>query len=208
MFTNTLPPSTLALLEKFKHQVFLTPFYLYGGTALSLYLGYRESEDLDFFTKESFNPLTLQSQLIPFGVLSNTELAENALNTNLNSVKLQFLHYPYSILEPPTDWNGIKISSILDIACTKIITVSMRGCKKDFIDVYFLLKQFTLPALIEAIKQKYIGIDYNTTHLLKALVYFTDADQQPMPRMHQEVSWEQIKVEITGKVKEIKYSSL
>jgi hypothetical protein len=161
---------------------------------------------LDFFSKDTFDPIALQSQLLPFGTLSNTEIAENTLNTNINSVKMQFLRYPYLILEPLTEWNGIKLSSILDIACTKIITVSMRGSKKDFIDVYFLLKQFTLPDLIEKITQKYHGIDYNTTHLLKSLVYFVDADQQPMPRMHQDVAWDHIKTEIIRQVKEIKYS--
>jgi hypothetical protein len=81
MYTNSLPPHTLSLLEKFQHQSFLPPFYLSGGTALSLYLGHRESEDLDFFTEYPFDPLLIQSKVVTIGELSGTEIAENTLNT-------------------------------------------------------------------------------------------------------------------------------
>jgi len=61
-----------------------------------------------------------------------------------------------------------------------------------------------LEKLFEKLKQKYRGADYNQPHILKSLVYFANADGQPMPRMHQEVSWEEIKQEIVRKVKVFK----
>ncbi len=89
-------------------------------------------------------------------------------------------------------------------ACDKLRTIGMRGSKKDFIDLYFLLKQPDLEKLFEKLKQKYRGADYNLTHILKSLVYFANADGQPMPRMHQQVGWEEIKQEIVRKVKGFK----
>jgi predicted nucleotidyltransferase component of viral defense system len=205
MLTNSLPIQTLTLLEKFQQQSFLSPFYLSGGTALSLYLGHRESEDLDFFTKNLFDPLLIQSKVVTLGELSGTEITENTLNTYVNGVKVQFLYYPYSLLEKFNEWNGIKISSILDIACTKILTVSMRGSKKDFIDVYYLLKQFSLTELLDSIRAKYRDIDYNVPHLLKSLTYFEDAELQPMPRIINAVTWDSIKADIEFKVKQLHF---
>ena len=58
--------------------------------------------------------------------------------------------------------------------------------------------------LFNKLKDKYPKTDYNETHILKSLVYFADADKQPEPRMHKEVSWEEIKKEIISKVKNLK----
>lgn len=181
----------------------MSSFYLSGGTALSLHLGHRESEDLDFFNQASFNPYKLEREIIRYGTLSQTELAEGTLNTFLNSVKLQFLEYPYPLLEPTINWKGIKLSSIIDIACTKLQTISMRGSKKDFVDLYFLLKEYSLADLIAATEKKYILSDYSQTHIIKSLVYFTDANEQPMPRMHTKADWTEIKNSLVKAVKSL-----
>jgi len=207
MHTETLPQLTDTLIKSFADQAFLQPFYLSGGTALALEIGHRESEDLDFFNSKDFDPLLLQKQLQEFGSLEDVEIADGTLNCFLNGVKLQFLKYPYPLLEKPIAWDGISISSIIDIACTKLMTVSMRGSKKDFIDVYFLTQQFTLDELIAKLHQKYAGTQYNLPHILKSLVYFANAEQQPMPRMHAQVSWEEVKKSLIEQVKNIKLVS-
>ena len=76
--------------------------------------------------------------------------------------------------------------------------------QKDFIDIYFLLKEYSLPTLFEKLTKKYLNINYNEPHILKSLVYFIDADLQPSPRMHTEISWEKIKEDIVSKVKDFK----
>ena len=65
-FVNTLPKKTSKLIKIFSDTTpdFLHNFYLSGGTALSLQLGHRESEDLDFFSQKSFNPELLQQALV------------------------------------------------------------------------------------------------------------------------------------------------
>ncbi len=195
LFTETLPHNTKKLLETFQDSKpgFLQKFYLSGGTALSLQLGHRESEDLDFFTQDNFRPEALQEALVKYGTLQQTELAKGTLNTFIQGVKLQFLEYPYPLIEPFKSWNNIQISSVADIACTKLQTIGMRGSKKDFIDIYFILQNYTLENLFALLKQKYLSIDYSQTHILKSLVYFDDADAQPMPRMHKQVTWEDVK---------------
>ena len=98
LHTDTLPEATAAVLEKIK-KIDLKSFYLSGGTALSLQLGHRESEDLDFFTKTSLDPLLLQQKLSQYGELKNIMIEEGTLNVFMDGVKLQFLYYPYNLLE-------------------------------------------------------------------------------------------------------------
>jgi hypothetical protein len=205
LFTHTLPQQTVQLVTQFqeKRPAFLSSFYLSGGTGLALQLGHRESEDLDFFSQESFSPQQIEQDLFAFGSLSQTELTEGTLNTYLQGVKLQFLEYPYTLLEPFTVWNGIQISSVLDIACTKLQTIGLRGSKKDFVDLYFLLEHYTLEDLLQATAKKYSQSDYSQTHIMKSLVYFVDAEDQPMPRMHKSVEWSEIKSKMIATVKSV-----
>ncbi|HVF69242.1 MAG TPA: nucleotidyl transferase AbiEii/AbiGii toxin family protein [Xanthomonadales bacterium] len=204
-YLKTVPKSTQAVLESLKKVSEIQTFYLSGGTALSLLLGHRESEDLDFFSKTEFQPQVLQQKLLQCGVLENVQIAEGTLNLYINKVKLQFLHYPYDLLEDLTQWKGIYLSSVTDIACTKLITISMRGSKKDFVDLYFILQKMSLEELFEKLEEKYHDVHYNYPHILKSLVYFEDANLQPMPRMHISVDWEQVKVFILQQVKKFTF---
>lgn len=205
IYSQTLPDQTKKMVEILQQDKpsFLDGFYLSGGTALSLQIGHRESEDLDFFSKENFDPSKLQSKFEKYGKLEDLELAKGTLNAYLNGVKFQFLEYPYPLLEDTFDWQGIKLSSVKDIACTKLQTIGMRGSKKDFIDLFFILKEFSLEELFDKLGQKYRDSDFSQTHILKSLVYFEDADNQPMPRMHKQVEWKEIKSEIVSKIKSL-----
>jgi len=204
VYTQALPKGTKIVLNKIKVLPDLKNFYLSGGTALSLQLGHRESEDLDFFARYNFNPELLQQKLLSINTLENVEMANGTLNVFLENVKLQFLHYPYTLLEELVPWNDILLSTVIDIACTKLITISMRGSKKDFVDLYVILKQYSLAQLLTKLDEKYSGINYSHPHILKSLVYFKDADNQPMPKMHIPLDWGEVKNAITAEVKDLK----
>lgn len=206
MYPKVLPQSTAQFLTSLSQNPKpVETFYLTGRTALSLHLGIRESEDLDFFSKSLFDPERLQRELSNFGILEDVNIDEGTLNCFISGVKLQFLHYPYKLLKIPTSWRKINISSVIDIACTKLLTISTRGDKKDFVDVYLLLKRYSLQELFEKMKEKYQGIDYSQTAILKSLVYFDDAQKQPMPKLHTALTWEEVKTGITEKVKSFKF---
>lgn len=202
--TDILPTTAETLIPKLAGLQSIKDFYLSGGTALALQLGHRESEDLDFFSEADFNPEILQNDLAQIGSLRDSAIAKGTLNTFINDVKLQFLHYPYRLLQELIPWNGIALSSIIDIACTKLITISVRGSKKDFIDLYVILDQYSLEELFKKLEEKYQNIDYNQAHILKSLVYFTDAEDQPMPKMHTQLDWSSVKQKIITTVKAFK----
>lgn len=205
-YPQALPQDTAELIDQLKwiKPPFLKNFYLSGGTALSLQIGHRESVDLDFFSQKGFDPKKIQLELEKLGKLVNLEFDINTLNGFLAGVKVQFLGYPYRLLKPVIKWEGINLSSVIDIACTKLQTVSIRGNKKDFIDLYFILKNYSLKDLFRNLDKKYNGTDFNEIHILKSLVYFTNADSQPLPRMHKKIEWEEVKKSIIEKVTDFK----
>ncbi len=202
MFLNSLPQTTKKLFIQLSKEDFLNNFYLSGGTALSLQLNHRQSDDLDFFSQKKFNPQLLLDQLNKFGKAENAFIDQGTLNLYLYQTKLQFLHYPYKLLEPFLHYEKTNISSIVDIACTKLITISDRGSKKDFIDLYFLLKHFSLTQILDSLSQKYSQTNYNQIHILKSLTYFDQAEAEPQPRMIETISWPQIKQTINQKAQE------
>ena len=203
-YIQTLPSETAKIVDKLQKERldFLEKFYLSGGTALSLQLGHRESEDLDFFTGSKFKPVFLQSELEKLGQLRNVEIAKGTFNVFIDGVKLQFLEYPYQLLKKCSKFGQISLSSVIDIACTKLQTIGARGSKKDFIDLFFILDKYSLDELFIQLKNKYSKTIYNEAHILKSLVYFVDADKQPDPRMHKNVTWVEVKSKIMEKVRE------
>jgi len=120
----------------------------------------------------------------------------------MDRVKLQFLGYPYPLLEDLVDYRGIKLSSVLDIACTKLQTIGMRGSKKDFVDMYVILQRFTLLQLFGKLETKYRDSEFNIPHILKSLVYFSDAEDQVMPRLHSAIEWGIVKERMVEVVRE------
>lgn len=206
-YPETLPAKTVLLLGELVSRKldFLRQFYLSGGTALSLQLGHRESEDLDFFCEEAFETLLIEQELEKVGMLMSRENYKNTLNCGLNGVKLQFLGYPYPLLEPTIEFDGLQLSSVLDVACTKLQTIGARGSKKDFIDLYMLFEQYTLQELLDQMKKKYVNTDFSLTHILKSLIYFEDAESEPMPRLHKNIEWESVKARMENVVRGISF---
>jgi hypothetical protein len=74
-------------------------------------------------------------------------------------------------------------------------TISSRGAKRDFIDVYWALKHegFQLSEVLNYFQKKYAALQYNLLHIYKSLVYFTDAENEPMPKMLKATDWEEVK---------------
>ena len=76
----------------------------------------------------------------------------------------------------------------------KLVAIGGRGSRKDFIDLYFFLQAGgSLESIFDLVRRRFENVDYNEYHLLKSLVYFEDAEAEPMPRMLREASWSAIK---------------
>ena len=81
----------------------------------------------------------------------------------------------------------------------KINAIEGRGTKKDFIDIYFLLQHYSLKEILNYYQEKYP--ENSIFRALMSLTYFDDAEDQFMPKMFQDVSWDEIKRVVHDAVK-------
>lgn len=197
MHRDILESDTKRVLETLVRADVLQDFYLVGGTALALQYGHRKSIDLDFFSPHDFLLPGLRANMAVLGDYTLENEAPGTLDGVLDNVKLTFLRYPYPPLFPLIMWEGISLADPRDIACMKIDAISARGSKKDFIDLYVLLEQYSLKEILTMFEEKYADIHYNTLHLLKSLTYFEDAETEPMPVMLRPIEWNAVKTKIS-----------
>lgn len=193
--TQTILPDTLELLIKLQKIPELHNFRLVGGTSLALQLGHRFSIDLDLFSYCDAIPTDIQTILFHHGLrVENISLSERIKIFKVNEIKVDFVNYGYPWLSEAICEDSITIASIDDIAPMKLSAITNRGTKKDFVDLYFLLDRFAFPDILGLYHKKYP--DASDFLLYKSLVYFDDAEHDPMPRMFQPVSWDQVKKRI------------
>jgi len=203
MHEEVLDKKTKSLLNEIGKTKVSRRFYLAGGTALALQIGHRKSIDLDWFSKQDFSNKDLKNQIRIIGKMKIDEEEKDTLNCSLDGIRLSFFKYPYRTLFPFVKYSKyIQLADLRDIACMKIDAVSSRGDKKDFIDIYFLLKKISLREVLNLFDKKYKEIKYNKLHILKSLTYFKDAERQPMPVMLKKISWKSVKKEIIKKAKD------
>jgi len=185
---------TKANLEILIKKAMLKNFYLVGGTGAALQLKHRVSLDLDFFSKKDIDTKTLIQKIKTQGKFSIERETENTLIGIFNGTRVSFLKYDYPLLFDLKQIKGIKIADLRDIGCMKIDAVSSRGMKRDFVDLFFICREaISLKNLLSLFKKKYKSVNYNRLHILKSLVYFEDAENNPMPRMILPTSWQEVK---------------
>ncbi len=199
--TNILPKKQKNLFEFLSAQKWLDTFYLAGGTALALQIGHRRSIDFDFFTKTSFDRKEIIRNMTKYGTFELFTEGADTLHGSLNGVQISFFRLEDKLLQKTTGNKHLHVAGTLDIAAMKLNAISGRGTKKDFIDLYFLMREFALPELFKGYESKYGRSVSNNYHLLKSLTYFGDAEKQPMPKMLVAVSWNHVKESIISLVK-------
>ncbi len=199
--TQTVSPKLLELLKAIMQEESFADFALAGGTSLALQIGHRNSIDIDLFGKSEINKDVFSDILNGFGNVITIQNSKNILILNVDSVKIDFVNYQYPLLEDILIIDNIRLFSKKDIGAMKLNAILGRGSKKDFIDLYFLLQDFSLKELISFYNQKYS--DGSEFLVLKSLTYFDDADLQPESIMYVDFDWELCKEKITSEVNKL-----
>lgn len=195
--TEILPKSTQKALAFLSSQKWLekSDWYLAGGTALALQVGHRQSVDLDFFNQSlDFS----EAKLVQHFKKADWEtdfIREATIYGKLLRAKVSFIGYPFFVpKEKFLQYGSIKVLRAEDIAVMKIISLSQRGKKRDFLDLYWLAHNLeSLERIILKVDKQYPQTNHNLHHILKSLTYFEDADNDPMPNLNFEVTWQEVK---------------
>lgn len=202
MHPKVLSEEGWAVVRRVVAQGWLDSWVLGGGTGLALQIGHRYSEDLDFFHRDSFEPMELVNRLAEVGDVRIQSRAADTLHAVLDGLRLSFLRAHPPLLFTGTAYRGLLLADPRDMAVMKVIAIGGRGSRKDFVDLYFhLTGGTTLESVLALVRRRFTDVDPNEYHLLKSLVYFEDAEAEPMPRMIRDVDWEEVKERMRDEVR-------
>lgn len=187
---NEAQEGLLTLVSKFGRE-----YYLVGGTAIALYLGHRRSIDYDLFKKTQLkrkkNLEMIHASGFPYQIVFNTE---GQMNLVVNGVKLTFFQYEFDVKPVTAFKDVIKLPSLLDLAAMKAYALGRRSKWKDYVDLYFLLKDHFSIDEISSRAEVIFGELFSAKLFRVQLAYFEDVDYSeeveyliPNPPSNQEI---------------------
>jgi hypothetical protein len=174
--------------------------YLAGGVALAARLGHRQSRDLDWFVPD-MDP----SSLVDIAASAGARIVSRAVGTlylEVEGVPVSVIRYGYPLLQPVEEIDdlGIRAASLQDLACMKLSAIAGRGKARDFWDLHEMMvhSRESLDRLLESYERKYRQEDVG--HVVRSLVYFADADAEPLPEGLTPEHWSEIKSDLRTRV--------
>lgn len=190
-------------------------FYFTGGTPLAaFYLQHRLSEDIDLFIEETEVPLRF---ITPFIKKAQKELGIQKTDyTNFlglhsfqlyfsktNILKVDFNYYPFPRIEKGMKYKNIEVDSMLDIAINKVHTIAMKPRARDFIDIYFIIKEkgYTFGDLLKKAKIKF---DWHIDPLHLGSRLLMAREVKDFPRMIKKVDHQEWQTFFIGEAKKLK----
>lgn len=196
MHLEVLDPDRISLLKKITDAMDFQ-YYMAGGTGLALQIGTRQSVDFDFFVPEHFSSQMVIDKMHDIsthvGILQNTD---DTCDLSVNDIQVSFFYYPKQMISPfvnGEEFPKLNIASVLDIGAMKLAAIGGRGAKKDFFDLYCVMKyESVLPQdLIDTARKKFPDTGLN--HIIMSLTYFDDAENEVLPHTFIDASWTTIK---------------
>jgi hypothetical protein len=152
-------------------------FYLVGGTAIALHLGHRQSIDFDLFKNGRLKRKSILNKIQTFNYqFTITRNVEEHLDVIVNDVKFTFFDYPFKVDANLHFDKIIKVPDLLTLGAMKAYALGRRSKWKDYVDLYFILKDYYNLEQI-TLKANSIFGDMFSEKLFRAqLSYFEDID--------------------------------
>jgi len=186
--------NALVLLRNLLKESAFKELRLVGGTSLALQFGHRKSIDLDLFGSIEADNFFIGNEINKFGSVTTLQNLPNLHTYIIDGIKVDIVNYSYPWISDLIVENEIRLANPIDIGAMKLAAITGRGSKKDFVDLYFLLKHFTLKELLSFYDTKYK--DGSVFMVLKSLTYFVDAEEDLDPVYFTPVKWNDIKQKI------------
>lgn len=194
MYPEILTQNQRQLLNLIQKE-FAKDYYMAGGTAIALQIGHRRSIDFDLFTnidirrnsiKKAFDNSSYRVQKIIYS-------AYDQLHLIVNDVKVTFFSYPYRISASVSFQDKIHMPMLIDLAAMKAFALGGRGKWKDYVDLYFLLKNHFSIKGIEKRSKEIFNEYFNQKLFREQLAYYEDIDySEAIDFVGKEISKEEI----------------
>jgi len=202
----------LTLLRKLQEETVFKDYFLVGGTALTLQMGHRKSDDIDLFTQEELRIPEIAAYLKQchggkYQLLNTQNMIYQVM---IDEIKVDFVHHPFELVEPAFHDSQITYLGKKDIAAMKLHAIETSGNRaKDFVDIFFLLKEMPLEKMFEYYRKKYsTGNIFNAK---RSLTFFDDVPEESWKEVrliNQKVSVTMIKKTIINAVREFNETSI
>lgn len=157
---------------------FSKDFVLVGGTAMALHIGHRRSIDFDLFSNKPLNRNSIM-RTIKNNKYPTKEIlyeAKDQIHITINMVKMTFLQFPHKIKSTNELESIIKIPPLLDLAAMKAFALGGRVKWKDYVDLYFILKDHYDLKMVSNYSKKLFKTFFNEKLFREQLCYFKDID--------------------------------
>ena len=150
--SKSLAPHTGEVFEAISRLECIKPFTLVGGTALSLQIEKRQSEDLDFMKwltkrneKPEINWPSIKKELESMGTIKEYEVGGfDFVSFNFEGVKLSFYAAPrkeITSMKRIPYLNNLFLADMESIGAMKMEAMLRRAKFRDYYDVYSILKE-------------------------------------------------------------------
>jgi len=169
---NSNQVQLLPLVKEFKKE-----FFLVGGTAIALHIGHRRSIDFDLFKFSPIKPKSILQKISDFKYpYAVTRRVTEQLNVTINDVKFTFYQYPFKISATEKLDDIMRMPTLLDLAAMKAYALGRRSKWKDYVDLYFILKEsFPIKQISERTNDLF-GQLFSEKLFRAQLSYFDDID--------------------------------
>jgi len=156
---NAVSSEMIDIIKLLQSEQLFENHILAGGTALALQIGHRTSTDIDLFTSEKQNAVSLTEFFIKQFNNCNIPFADDRfMQIFINNIKIELVHDDYKIIKKPIFKENIKLFDKLEIAAMKLKAIQGRTKARDFIDLAYLLQEISLKNIFEVYKEKYENI--------------------------------------------------
>jgi hypothetical protein len=160
---------------------FLSPFqrsfYLVGGTAISLHIGHRASIDFDLFSLSKLNKPAIKQKVSNIPLKKHIIFEDtDQIHYHLHEVKLTFFQYPYAVEHPLKIGKYLSMPTLLSLAAMKAFALGRRAKWKDYVDLYFLVKDYFSIAQISREAEGLFGENFSEKLFRQQLAFHADID--------------------------------
>ena len=176
----------LTLTRELQKKTVFKNYFLVGGTALALQIGHRKSDDIDLFTREELRIPEIAKYLKQYHsgnyqILNSQNMLYQVM---IDGIKVDFVQHPFELVEEVLHDSKITFLGKKDIAAMKLHAIETSGNRaKDFMDIYFLLKEISLEKMFEYYRKKY-STD-NVFNAKRSLGFFDDIPEE---------SWQEVRL--------------
>jgi hypothetical protein len=178
LYEGCVSERLLALTRKLEGEALFRDFFLVEGTALALQIGHRKSDDIDLFTQKELRIPEIAKYLKQhhsgkYQLLNSQSMIYQVM---IDGIKIDFVHHPFELVEAAHHDSQITYLGKKDIAAMKLHAIETDGSRaKDFVDIFFLLKEMPLEKMFEYYRKKY-ATD-NIFNAKRSLGFFDDVPE-------------------------------